>query len=197
MKKKTLFLAVMVIGITMAASGTLAYFTAEDTAHNVITSGGVNIEVVEKTKGDNDVLVDFPEEGIRGVMPGSVVSKIVQVKNTGVSEAWIRVEVESTITNADGEKLPLIIGDDNASVTNYTILDGWLDGGDGYYYYARPVAADAFTGALFKEVIFNSAMGNEYQNCTANIMISAQAVQTANNGATVMEAEGWPADTGI
>ena len=33
----------------------------------------------------------------------------------------------------------------------------------------------------------------DFQNCTANIEISAQAVQTANNGKTVLEAKGWPA----
>lgn len=70
-----------------ARRGTLAYFTSENTAHNVITSGGVNIEVVEKTQGKDGVLVDFPKEGVRGVMPGSDVSKIVSVKNTGESEA--------------------------------------------------------------------------------------------------------------
>ena len=35
-------------------------------------------------------------------------------------------------------------------------------------------------------------MGNEYQNSVANIVIDAQAVQVANNGADVMEAKGWP-----
>ena len=35
-------------------------------------------------------------------------------------------------------------------------------------------------------------MGNEYQNATATVDVFAQAVQTANNGATVMAAQGWP-----
>ena len=34
-------------------------------------------------------------------------------------------------------------------------------------------------------------MGNEYQNCTANLIIYAQAVQTANNGETALDAQGW------
>ena len=48
------------------------------------------------------------------------------------------------------------------------------------------------TEILFDTVHFAPEMGNEYQNCTANIIISAQAVQTANNGDTVMDAKGWP-----
>jgi len=37
-------------------------------------------------------------------------------------------------------------------------------------------------------------MGNEYQNCTVSVDVSAQAVQVANNGADVLEAKGWPAE---
>ena len=61
---------------------------------------------------------------------------------------------------------------------------------DGYYYYLKPVSTGASTDILFDEVAFASSMGNEYQNCKTEIIISAQAVQTANNGATVAEADG-------
>ena len=80
MKKKILLAAALAICFAVAASGTLAYFTSEDTAHNIITSGGVNIEVVEKTKGEDGVLVDFPKDGVKGVMPGTDVSKSSQWK---------------------------------------------------------------------------------------------------------------------
>ena len=45
MKRKLLILSVLAICVAIVAAGTLAYFTAEDTAHNVITSGGVDIEL--------------------------------------------------------------------------------------------------------------------------------------------------------
>lgn len=192
MKKKLFAVAVIAICLAILASGSLAYFTAEDTAHNVITSGGVNIDVVEKTKGEGDVLVDFPEEGIKNVMPGAAVSKIVQVENTGASEAWIRVKVEATIVSEAGEDLPLTIGEDEIPVMAYSVLEGWVDGGDGYWYYETPVAPETMTEVLFEEVVFEPSMGNEYQNCTANLIISAEAVQTANNGETVLDAQGWP-----
>ena len=192
MRKKVLLAAAVAICLAVGTSGTLAYFTSENTAHNVITSGGVNIEVVEKTQDKNGALVDFPKEGMKGVMPGTDVSKIVSVKNTGESEAWIRVQVESKIKAADGADLPLTI-ENVGSVMTYTVGGGWSLGEDGYYYYTKPVAAGETTDILFDTVTFAPQMGNEYQNCTANIEISAQAVQTANNGTTVLEAKGWPA----
>lgn len=192
MKKKILALAVIAMLTSVIASGTLAYYTAEERAHNVITSGGVGIELVEKTKDANGAEVDFPKEEISNVMPGTSVSKIVKVKNNGSADAWIRVGVEASIKDANGEELPLNVGDSNEPVMVYEILDGWYQGDDGYYYFENSVAVNEFTEILFKEVCFNSAMGNEYQNCTANIIISAQAVQSDNNGTTVMEAKGWP-----
>lgn len=193
MKKKILTVAALAMFAFAAVSGTLAYFTAEERVHNVITSGGVGIEIVEKTEADSGAEVDFPKEGIRDVMPGTSASKIVKIKNSGESDAWIRVKVESSIVDADGEDLPLMAGsDDKKPVMEYEILEGWIPGEDGYYYYEKPVAPGEFTGLFIDTVKFSPAMGNEYQGCTANIIIAAEAVQTANNGDRVMEAKGWP-----
>jgi len=198
MKKKVFLYTIAGICLSVAISGTLAYFTDEEVAHNIITTGGVNIEVIEKTQGSDDFLVDFPKDGIKGIMPGKTVSKIVQVKNTGNNEAWIRINIESTITNPAGESLPLTIGN-NKKVIEYSILEGWVDGGDGYYYFKTAVEPDQLTEELFKEVKFNPSMGNEYQNSTAKIIITAQAVQTANNpipeGGSVIDIKGWPSNS--
>ena len=193
MKKKILALAMVAMFTSIIASGTLAYFTAEEKAHNVITSGGVDIELIEKTKGDNGIEVDFPSTGIKGVMPGTSVSKIVKVKNIGSGDAWIRVQITPSIIKDETKiELPLEFGDDKIPVMSYEIFDEhWIDGNDGYYYYKEAIQTGEFTEALFDEVDFNAAMGNEYQGSTANILIDVQAVQAANNGANVMEAKGW------
>ena len=185
MKKKILVVAAVAICLAIATTGTLAYFTYSDKADNVITTGGVNIELVEKTQREDGTLVDFPEEGIQRVMPGTDVSKIVSVKNTGKNGAWVRVKVELKITSSDGAELPV-------NVMKFEVGENWSVEPDGFIYYAKPVEAGASTGILFDTVHIAPEMGNEYQHCTANIEISAQAVQTANNGNTVMEAAGWP-----
>lgn len=200
MKRKLLFLAVAVICLSIVAAGTVAYFTAEGRAHNVITTGGVSIRVDEKTLTDEEVEVDFPEGGISGVMPGGEVSKIVRVQNTGGAEAWIRVGVSVSITGADGTELPdeITVGGAAQPVVrvDYLTANGWLDGDDGYYYCSSAVAPQAYTNSLFETVTFNPNMGDEYQSCTVNIIVNAQAVQTANNpipsGGDVSDVSGWP-----
>ncbi len=193
MKKKLLFLGTVVICLSILASGTIAYFTAEGTAHNVITTGGIDIAIIEKTESEDGTLVDFPEDGLSGIMPGYAVSKIVSVKNTGLNEAWIRVRVEQNILAEDGMELPLLVNETIPAMSFAIDDEKWMQK-DGWYYYHAPVLPENVTDILFEEVRFAPEMGNEYAGCTTNISIFAQAVQTANNGGTVLEAVGWPTE---
>ena len=61
MKKRLFAVAMVLICLSVAATGTLAYFTHDDTARNVITSGFVEIELVEKHIDDSGAEVDFPK----------------------------------------------------------------------------------------------------------------------------------------
>ena len=203
MKKKLLALSVLMICLSLVSLGTLAYFNAEDTAHNVISSGSVNIELVEKTKGDDGKLVDFPKDGIEGVMPGTSVSKIVTVKNTGEADAYIRVWVNTAIsepgdpiTNPTIKCLPLTITVDGEEVDVLTLdynTEDWTQGEDGYWYYNEVLKAGDTTEALFENVSFHKLMGNVYQNSKALVDVTAEATQSANQKAEhPWEAKGWP-----
>ena len=182
MKRKLLILSVLAICVATLAAGTLAYFTSEGKAHNVITTGGVEIAVQEwadeeKTK---------PFENLSGVMPDTTVTKIAEIKNIGASAAWVRVKVEKAI-KLQGEGTP------NTDLVELNLnLTDWTQGTDGYLYYNKALKPGEVTAPIFTAVTFKPDMGNEYQNATATVDVSAQAVQTANNGDTVMDAKGWP-----
>ena len=182
MKRKLLILSVLAICVATLAAGTLAYFTSEGKAHNVITTGGVEIAVQEwadeeKTK---------PFENLSGVMPDTTVTKIAEIKNIGASAAWVRVKVEKAI-KLQGEGTP------NTDLVELNLnLTDWTQGTDGYLYYNKALKPGEVTAPIFTTVTFNVTMGNEYQSATATVDVAAQAVQTANNGDTVMDAKGWP-----
>ena len=46
-KKRLFSLAVIVICLSIAGAGTLAYFSDQTVAHNVITSGNIKIDLLE------------------------------------------------------------------------------------------------------------------------------------------------------
>ena len=187
MKRKLLIVSVVAICIVILAAGSLAYFTAEGKAHNVITTGGVEIALEEWA--DEDMTIPYSKESV-GVMPGTKVTKIVQVKNTGASDAWVRVKVEKNIRL--GTEIPGLDNPQEELVAlEINTLDWELDT-DGFYRYKSVLKPGETTNPILRSVEFKSAMDNVYQNARISVDISAQAVQTANNGPTVKDAQGWP-----
>ena len=190
MKKKLLYIAAIIICLSIITGGTYAYFTASDTARNFITSKSVEIEEVEQQLVDG-ALQPYPNEPIP-IMPGGTVSKIVSVKNIDAA-AWVRVNYTITIYDADGENMDVSAEELENLITIRSNRSGWLRNNDGWWYCNEAVQTGETSVPLFEEVVFSGPnMGNEYQNCTVVIDVTAQAVQEANNGTTVMEAMGWP-----
>lgn len=200
MKKwKIVALCTVLACLSIVASGTLAYFTAQETAHNVITSGGVAIQLIELSDNGGDGLTYWRD--VEGVMPGAEISKIVIVRNTGASDAWVRVKVDKTVILANEDKgnpevMKLYNNNGDSEWIEQDGYEGtfWTKGEDGYYYYKNPLAPGDETPALFTTVTFDAVkMDNDYQSCKAYIDVKAGAVQVANNGDTVLDATGWPA----
>ena len=191
MKKKILLLATLAIFTSIIATGTLAYFNAEDTAHNVITSGNVKVKLVETTDQKDSDGNPKPFENVTGVMPGTTVSKIVQVENTGEADAYVRIKVDAETNLVEGNTetenyVPFII--DYATGTD---KNDWTEK-DGYYYYNSPLKPGKLTEPLFTEVFFKESMGNNYQGSETEINVTAYATQVANNGDSALDAKGWP-----
>jgi predicted ribosomally synthesized peptide with SipW-like signal peptide len=178
-KSKLVTIAILLLLLSIAGTGTLAYFTDSTTAHNEITTGNINIAINQVSTKN------------LAVMPGMAVARPIVVTNdTASGEAWVRVQIKKQIVKADNS-----IGDDALIVMQYNnqnkCNDHWKYK-DGYYYYNEALEKSETTAPLFDEIVFSPTMGNDYQNSTAAVTIYVQAVQTANNGKTVWEAAGWP-----
>lgn len=189
MRKRIAFAALVALSLALfITSGTLAYFSDDAKADNVITTGGVDIELKEMAIPE-DGGDPVPFEDREGVMPGMEISKIVTVVNTGESPAYVRVKVgkEIVLSNGSSENV------DSSLIYYNTNTKDWTEK-DGYYYYREAVEPNTETTPLFTTVTFDKEMGNMYQNCTAHINVSADAVQVANNGSSALEAAGWSAE---
>ena len=136
MKRKIAILSVVAIALSLLAYGTVAYFSAEGTAHNVLTMGNVRIALADKTIVGGEEK-DFNEVYPNGmpVMPTAEASKVVYVVNNGDNPCYVRVSVEKTAKGANEQPLD----------TDYVTLDfdteNWLLGDDGYWYYKEEVPA--------------------------------------------------------
>ena len=107
MKKKILSIClVAALAVTAVVGGTMAYFTDKDNATNTFTVGGVKIDLIEQQVNKDGTALEAFEQG-KVLMPivGSAqgekddfgqpkaknyVDKMVTVKNTGKSAAFVR-----------------------------------------------------------------------------------------------------------
>lgn len=183
-KKAALSLAVIIVGLAVIATGrTAAYFTAEETAYNVITTGYLYMDLVEETADGKP----WPEEGMTGIVPGMSADKIAYVENKGGVPFFTRISIDKLVLTADGK---------TELSSEYITLDlneeQWLEK-DGYYYYHRILEPGEKTEPLFTKVMFGPELGNEYMTARVEIYVLAQAVQSANNGDDPLEAMGWSA----
>lgn len=181
-KSRLLLIAFVAIFLTILTQPTLAYYTTIGRATNVVTSGGIRLQIHEKTADGSE----FPKEGVY-VIPGDIVSKQVTVENVCNHPFFLRVKLVSGTTNealTPDDCLKLDI-----DTVNWTYKDG-------YYYYNQILQPDETTPALFTQVeIVGSQVDQTHIGSTLSLTVNAYAVQSENNSAEYpWEASGWPAD---
>lgn len=204
MKKKILALCLVVaLAVTAVVGGTLAYFTDNDEATNTFTAGGVKIDLIEQERGANG-LQAFTQNKVLMPIVGSAqgdkdehgqpvaenyVDKMVTVKNTGKSDAYVRAyfAIPSALDdgyetfNAGANILHFNFGNvktDNGLVSTYGNQWNWKHGDkwnyfettiDGVAYnvyfadYYQPLAADATTEQFVSGVYLDSHVDMDAQ----------------------------------
>lgn len=187
MKKKMLILSVIAL-LSISALATWAYFTAEETTTNEISTGIVDMDFYELDAEGNRY-----DEGMafEDVMPGMELYKEPIIENLDdVQPFYTRAKVTVTVTAQDGTILsdaPILLN----------IGEDW-EYADGWYYYCDEVAPKDKV-SLFTNVTIDQNMGNEYQHCRIEMNIDTQAVQVKNNevdanyGGDYTKIQGWPA----
>ena len=160
MKKKILAIAFAVALLAIVVSGSLAYFTAQDKATNTFTVGSVKIEIHENDEPTEEEVIEFGKltPVVNTDDPSadeSYLEKVVDVKNTGKNDAYIRTHIA----------IP-------TDLVNYLQLDltetGWVRQADsaatvdGIVYtvytwdHTAAVAPEAFTNELLQGVYLNA-----------------------------------------
>ena len=181
-KGKLLIVALAAILLTVLTQPSLAYYTTVGKATNVVTSGGIELKILEKTAGGDP----FPTEGVY-IIPGDIVSKQVSVENVCKHPFYLRVKLVSGTTNqalSPDDCLKLDI-----DTRNWTLVDG-------YYYYNTVLQPSETTTPLFTQVeIVGSKVDQSHIGSTLSLTVNAYAVQSENNPADYpWTASGWPAD---
>lgn len=181
-QRKWFSVAIIAILCCIVSSITLAYvFTQTEPVDNTFNPAKVACAVVE----DNGTPIT-----------GSIVNtgsskQNVQIKNTGDTDAYIRVAVVVNWMNADGTRVwatkpvEAVEGADGDYTITYNLEDGWFDGGDGFYYYSKavsPTSPNNLTEILISNAALMSGVtapvGTDNTQYYLSIEIVASAIQS-------------------
>ena len=180
--KKSILILTLALLLTVAVGSTLAYiFMRTDPVNNTFTPAQVSCAVVEN--GGRPVTNAI-------VNTGSEKTN-VQIKNTGDTDAYIRVAIVITWKNDQG-----VVWAEAPTSNDYTIewnltADGWVKGPDGYYYYTQKVAPHGGLHDGLTDVLITSCTpvtGNAPEGYVLSVEIVASAIQASPD--TVVE-EQW------
>ena len=167
MKKRTLLIVLSVVLVAAAAVGaTLAYFSATQTATNTFTVGNVKIELTEPAWTGDGEEVGGAAEAFEAY-PGEPLAKDPTIENIGANPCLVRIKVQWPFNGITYR-------------TNYhtgELGTGWYDGGDGYFYYLKPLEVGGVSESLFDQVVMPYTLTNGDALTEYNIIVTAQAVQ--------------------
>lgn len=180
-KKMTLMATTAALAALLVVGATMAYFTSQDTATNIIKTGNVDIQVVEHKEDGKPFEPDSDDNKFTNLVPGSEFVKRPTVNNVGSNPAIVRAKVAFV---KPGTEVP--VGKDffpnGAPELNEEHNTKWVKDGE-YYYYSEILETtgeksrtnEIFTTVYIPETWNNSDAGKEF-----DIIIYAEAVQAEN-----------------
>lgn len=183
-KKRNLKRAGLVAGILCLASvgGVSAYLTDFNKADNQFTVGRVAITVEEP---------GFDPEEQTKIEPGKEISKDPKIKNTGVNDAFVYLEVSIPMANVeaaaeDGTR----INRKNQELFSFQPSESWTklssktSGNNQIYVYAynKILPAEETTEALFSSVKFLNVIEKQIDEQQLSIPVRAYAIQASYTG---------------
>lgn len=179
--KKFIVVTALALLFFVTVGSTLAYiFTKTEPVENTFNPSKVACAVVENNKAD--------ENSANIVETGSTKTD-VKIKNTGDTDAYIRVAVVVNWMSDDGTKVwatkPV---EDKDYTISYDLSNGWVDGNDGYYYYTKavpPTDGSNLTSILIENAtqINDGPKGTDGTQYYLSIEIVASAIQSNGMGA--------------
>lgn len=166
--------AAVVTAISLFSACTLAYWNATGESKNVLTMSSYQAEIVEQ--------YEIPSH----VDPGSSVSKVVNVKNTGTVDMIVRVKIQKAFGTRDASgKLHPDAGL-NPELIQLELNETCWKYLDGYWYYTGILGAGQTTKEpLLSGYTVSDEVTNDYKGKDAQIVVTMESVQ-AEGGALSM-----------
>ena len=165
-KKLVVVIASIMMILTIAIGGTLAYFTDDEKADNVFTVGNVDIVLTEPNwegEGSEDAPEAYPSEALK---------KDPTVTNDGANPCFVRIKVEGLDCLAPAGMITY-----RTDYVDGALGTDWVLHTDGYFYYSKVLPAGETTDALFDQIVMPADLENGNGETEFHVVVTAEAVQ--------------------
>lgn len=195
MRKRTIALLVLLAVLAGAAVSQAYLFTVSQvTAENVITYGSLKMKLHETEPGAGGTEVPVAADAVLRLTgtPDHAVTRKITVENICQENMYLRMRLSIGGTSADGKTF--MLSDEEVTYT-VNARDGWQAGGDGWYYYYAALAPGQTTASLLADdrLLFHTdVIAGNHPYRPLSLSVEVQAVQSKNNGAGALSAQGWP-----
>lgn len=165
-----LLLVVTGVALTSYAAWSVSSYTI-----NEVTTPTFGLKIEE--------VYEPPEEG---AFPGIDITKEVRVRNTGNTDALVRVKLLKQLGVIVNNKFKV----DTSLDTSKLILDvnkkEWVyDEKEDWYYYRGILKENEITPPVLNSFKLGNLTGNQYKNLQGKIIVNAESVQYANSGLSI------------
>ncbi len=165
MSKRKIFLLSAVLVLAAAAIGvTVAFMFKKTEVNNSFEAGKVSCEVYE--------LFDDAEYS-DGIHNGNRKNSI-KVKNTGNTDAYIRIKLVSYWVDFDGN----VVGIPSKPL-NLELKNGWFEGESQTYYYNKAISPESFTEILCSPIILETNQDINGKTVYQKVDVFAEAIQSS------------------
>ena len=155
-------------GIILISSSVMASWSITGRSVNILSMSSYKTSIIEE--------YEVPT----AVYPSDNIKKVVNIKNEGTIDTFVRVKVEKQwgTRGQDGVLVPDTSLDPDMIIIKYDDKN-WVEK-DGYWYYKEVLKAGKSTKhPLFSSYTLSKDAGNSYKGKDANIVVTMDSVQAA------------------
>ncbi|WP_455682392.1 hypothetical protein [Thomasclavelia sp.] len=192
-KKNKLLILMIVLCIMVPIGGAIAYFHADTSSNNKLSSGNVGIEIKDATTNE-DGQINHDGITFNFGYPGAIKDKQTFVENISNNDLYTRITVTKYWEDEDGNKIidanPKLIEIITNAQDNWIIQDNDVNSEVVHFYYKKILKPGETTDLFVNQIKLSGMIDDSemmiYSGLNAHLAFEAEAVQKVGAKSAIM-----------
>jgi hypothetical protein len=154
-----------VVFLVSTSATAYAAWQVVDKAKDTVSTTGISVVLIEEPKTTTPVF------------PGDDITQHLYAKNTGVEDAFVRVQVKAQfVKRSNGQIIEALPDTDGWIEVVYNKIN-WKDGGDGYMYLRGVLTPDTTSASLISSITLSPSANSRVAGYEVHLTTKLEALQ--------------------